>query len=189
MPDEKQPNEESVETSLDDKKYQSPELRNVDFPQAPSPKDQEEMKKVREKLDSLKKFITSKYKFISAIGIIPPQAAEIFDEENELSEEEKKDKPMHLLVVLPDNKEKEFNNVKVEIIKKIKEDNLKIWLNIFLETDLWEICMDSKYEIIEAIGMSYPLYDKGVLGALRVAQIHKSLVLKKFEKYVYSYVG
>jgi len=28
----------------------------------------------------------------------------------------------------------------------------------------------------------------GILGALRVAQIHKSLVLKKFEKYVYSYV-
>ena len=80
----------------------------------------------------------------------------------------------------------EFNNVKIEIIKKIKEDNLKIWLNIFLERDLWEICMDSKYEIIEAIGMAYPLYDKGILGALRVAQIHKSLVLKKFEKYVYS---
>ena len=36
--------------------------------------------------------------------------------------------------------------------------------------------------------MAYPLFDKGILGALRVAQIHKSLVLKKFEKYVYSYV-
>ena len=185
MPDERQPNNE---ISLDDKKYQSPELRNIDVPQAPSSKDKEEMQKVREKLESLKKFITSKYKFINAIGIIPPQAAEIFDEENELSDEEKKDKPMHLLVILPDNKEKEFNNVKIEIIKKIKEDNLKIWLNMFLEMDLWEICMDSKYEIIEAIGMAYPLYDKGILGALRVAQIHKSLVLKKFEKYVYSYV-
>ena len=83
---------------------------------------------------------------------------------------------------------KEFNEVKVEIIKKLKESKLKVWLNIFLERDLWEICMDSKFEIIEAIGMAYPLFDKGILGALRVAQIHKSLVLKKFEKYVYSYV-
>ena len=49
--------------------------------------------------------------------------------------------------------------------------------------------MDSKYPVIEAIGMSYPLFDKGILGALRVAQIHKSLVLKKFEKYVYSYIA
>lgn len=174
--------------SLDDKKYQNPELRNVDVPQAPSPKDQKEMQQVREKLDGLKKFITSKFKFVSAIGIIPPQAAEIFDDENELSDKEKKEKPMHLLVIMPDDKEKEFNHVKLEILKKIKEDNLKIWLNIFLEMDLWEICLDSKYEIIEAIGMAYPLHDKGILGSLRVAQIHKSLVLKKFEKYVYSYV-
>jgi len=36
--------------------------------------------------------------------------------------------------------------------------------------------------------MAFPLFDKGILGAIRVAQIHKSLVLKKFEKYVYSYV-
>jgi len=36
--------------------------------------------------------------------------------------------------------------------------------------------------------MSFPIIDKGILSHLRVAQIHKSLVLKKFEKYVTSYV-
>ena len=39
-----------------------------------------------------------------------------------------------------------------------------------------------------AIAISFPLYDKGILGALRVAEIHKSLVLQKFERYVVSYV-
>ena len=174
--------------SLDDKKYQNPDLKNVDMPGVPSTQEQKEMQKMREKLDDLKKFFLSKYKFVSAMGIIPPQAADIFDEENELNAEEKKEKPMHLLVVLPDEKEKDFNKIKVELIKKIKDSKLKIWLNLFLEMDLWEICIDSKYNIIEAIGMAYPLHDKGILGALRVAQIHKSLVLKKFEKYVYSYV-
>jgi len=174
--------------SLDDKKYQNPDLKNVQVPQAPSAADQKEMNKAREDLEKLKKWINKTYKFVSGIGIIPPQAADMFDEENELNETEKKEKPMHLLVILPDDKEKEFNNVKIEILKKIKEEKLKIWLNIFLEIDLWEICLDSKFEIIEAIGMAYPLFDKGILGALRVAQIHKSLVLKKFEKYVYSYV-
>jgi len=186
MPEENQP--ENNETSLDDRKYQNPDLENVQVPQAPSPADQKEMLEVRKRLDKLQKFINKKFKFVTGIGIIPPQAAEMFDEENELTDEEKKEKPMHLLVILPDDKEKEFNEVKLEILKKIKEDKLKIWLNIFLEMDLWEICMDSKYQIIEAIGMAYPLFDKGILGALRVAQIHKSLVLKKFEKYVYSYV-
>ncbi|MAG01742.1 hypothetical protein CMI42_00225 [Candidatus Pacearchaeota archaeon] len=182
------PNNPNEPTSLDDKKYQNPELKNVQVPQSPNPQESKEMQKVRENIENLKKHILKKYKFITGIGIIPPQAAEMFDEENNLNEEERKQKPMHLLVVLPDDKEKEFNNVKLEIIKKVKEDKLKVWLNIFLETDLWEICLDSKYNIIEAIGMSYPIHDKGILGSLRVAQIHKSLVLKKFEKYVYSYV-
>lgn len=178
----------NYEVSLDDKKYQNPELKDVNVPNQPSAKDEKEMQKVREKLESLKKSILNKYKFVQAIGIIPPQASDVFDEENELNDEEKKSKPMHLVVILSDDKEKEFNQVKIDILKKIKEDKLKIWLNLFLEKDLWEICMDSKYNIIEAVGMSFPLFDKGILGALRIAQIHKSLVLRKFEKYVYSYV-
>jgi predicted nucleotidyltransferase/uncharacterized protein (UPF0332 family) len=173
-------------SSLDDKKYQNSELKGL--PQSAAPQDDKEMKKVREKLESLKKFIITKYKFIKAIGIIHPQAAEMFDEENELSPEERKEKPMHLIVIMPDDKEKEYNKVKEDIVKKIKENKQKIWLNLFLERDIWDICMDSKYAMIEAIGLALPLYDKGILGALRVAQIHKSLVLKKFEKYVYSYV-
>lgn len=178
----------SQETSLEDKKYQNPELRKQDIIQSSNSADNKEMQKIREKLDNLKKYINKKHKDVTAIGIIPPQAAEMFDEENELTEAERKEKPMHLVVILPSDKEKEFNEIKLDILKKIKEDKLKIWLNIFLEIDLWEICLDSKYKIIEAIGMAYPLFDKGILGALRVAQIHKSLALKKFEKYVYSYV-
>jgi len=172
---------------LDDKKYQNPNIRG-DIPNLPNQKEEKEMQKVREKIESLKNFITKKYKFVNAIGIIPPQAAHIFDEENELSEEEKKKKPMHLVVILPDEKEKEYNSIKNELLKKIKESNENIWLNLYLEKDIWDYSMDSKFEYVEAIGMSFPLYDKGILGAIRVAQIHKSLVLKKFEKYVYSYV-
>jgi predicted nucleotidyltransferase/uncharacterized protein (UPF0332 family) len=188
---EREHEKENHEISLDDSKYQnpsiSPEMQGA-VPNQPSQADEKKMKEVREKLESLKKFIVSKYKFVKSIGIIPPQASEIFDEENELNEEERKNKPMHLVIILPDDKEKEFNQIKLEIVKKIKEIKQKIWLNLFLEKDLWEICMDSKYNIIEAIGMSFPLYDKGLLGSLRVAEIHKSLVLRKFEKYVYSYV-
>jgi uncharacterized protein (UPF0332 family)/predicted nucleotidyltransferase len=177
----------SNETSLDDRRYQNPEIKGK-LPNAPTPEQEKEMQKIREKMDEFKKSILDKYKFVNAIGIIPPQAADMFDDENELNEAERKEKPMHIVVVLADDKEKEFNQVKNEILKMIKESNQKMWLNLFLEKDLWEIAMDSKYEIVEAIGMSFPLHDKGILGALRVAQIHKSLCLKKFEKYVYSYV-
>ena len=178
---------DKTEYTLDDRKYQNPDIKGK-VPNAPTPEQEAEMQKVREQLDHLKDNILNKYKFINGIGIIPPQAADMFDDENELTEEERKEKPMHLVVVLQDDKEKEFNAVKTEIMKLIKESKQKIWLNLFLEKDIWEICMDSKYDIAEAIGMSFPLFDKGILGGLRVAQIHKSLVLKKFEKYVYSYV-
>ncbi|MBD3252326.1 hypothetical protein GF386_01195 [Candidatus Pacearchaeota archaeon] len=170
---------------LDDKKYQAPGLPGS---VGPTPEQEKQMQETKQKLDKLKKSLLEKYKFISAIGIIPPQAAAIFDDENELTPEERKEKPMHLAVIIPDDKEKEFNKIRAEMIKVIKESKEKIWLNLFIERDIWDICMDSKYDIVEAVGMSFPLHDKGILGSLRVAEIHKSLVLKKFEKYVYSYV-
>ena len=187
MAKEKQTKEYSS-PSLDDRQYQNPELKGQVNPSKLTPEQEKEMQKVREKLDDVKKYITTKYKTVSAIGIIPPQVAHIFDDENELTEEERKTKPMHLLVVLPDDKEKEFNEIRADLIKQISETKQPIWLNLFIEKDIWEICLDSKYDIAEGIGMSFPLHDNGILGALRVAQIHKSLCLKKFEKYVYSYV-
>jgi uncharacterized protein (UPF0332 family)/predicted nucleotidyltransferase len=38
------------------------------------------------------------------------------------------------------------------------------------------------------IAMSAPIYDTGMLSAIKIAEIHKSMVLKKFEKYIVSYV-
>ncbi|MBT4136150.1 nucleotidyltransferase domain-containing protein [archaeon] len=187
MVEENKPAKEISGMTLDDRKYQSPEIKG-NVPQGITPEQEKEMKKSREKIDKLKKWMLNKYKFIEGIGIIPPQAGEVFDDENELTKEEREKKPMHLLVILNDDKEKEFNAVRGEIVKKIQEDKQNIWLNLFLAKDMWDICMDSKYSTIEGIGMSFPLYDKGILASLRVAQIHKSLVLKKFEKYVYSYI-
>ncbi len=147
-----------------------------------------EMEKTREKLEKFKKSIVKKYPFTIAIGIIPPQAAEKFDEESGMSEEEKKEKPMHLVVIIPEEKFKEIGKIKAELIKETKEMKPKLWLNIITPVDLWNFGLDSKYDIVEAIGMAFPLYDKGLLGSLRVSQIHKSLCLRKFEKYVASYV-
>ena len=93
-----------------------------------------------------------------------------------------------LYIIVPEEKFKEIPKIKQEIVKQIDTMNQKIWIQIKTPIDVWEICLDSKFDIASAIGMSFPLYDKGILGALRVAEIHKSLVLQKFEKYVVSYV-
>jgi len=151
-------------------------------------KAKKEIDKTKEKLEEFKKAVLKKYPFIVAMGIIPPQAADRFDEELALTEEEKKAKPMHLTVIIPEDNFKQINEIRAELIKQIKDMKPVVWINIITPVDLWNYALDSKSDIVEAIGMSYPLHDKGLLGALRVSQIHKSLVLRKFEKYIYSYV-
>jgi predicted nucleotidyltransferase/uncharacterized protein (UPF0332 family) len=164
---------------------------NPNAPKLPGQIDEKakkEIDKTREKLEEFKKVVIKKFPFTLAIGIVPPQAAERFDEELGLTPEEKKDKPMHLTVIIPEENFKEAGKIRTELIKEAKEMKPKIWVNLITPVDLWNYCLDSKYDVVEAIGMSYPLHDKGLLGALRVSQIHKSLVLRKFEKYIYSYV-
>ncbi len=146
------------------------------------------MEETRKKLTEFKDKVIKKYPFTIAMGIIPPQAADKFDEEAGLTEEDKKSKPLHLLMIVPEKKYKEIGKIKTELIKEVKDMKPKVWLNIITPVDLWNFCLDSKYDIAEAIGMAFPLYDKGILGSLRVAQVHKSLCLRKFEKYVASYV-
>ncbi len=147
-----------------------------------------EVDKTKQKLEEFKKEILKKFSFTLALGITPPQAAEKFDEELGLTPEERKEKPMHILMVIPEDNFKEIGKIKAEVIKIVKDMKPKLWVNIITPVDLWNYCLDSKYDVVEALGMSYPLFDKGLLGALRVSQIHKSLCLRKFEKYIYSYV-
>ena len=64
--------------------------------------------------------------------------------------------------------------------------------NIVVQTvilsELWQNVYDAKYEILQLIAMSAPVYDKGMLQAIKIAEVHKTMVLKKFEKYIVSYV-
>lgn len=148
---------------------------------------QKEMDQLKEKLESFKKEITKKFSSISSIGLIPFQAIKLFEEEEEENKKEK-EKMIHVALIVPDEKEKELGKIKVETIKIIQNIKPKIWVHFYTPAALWEMAYDGKYDMMEAVAMSLPIFDKGFLGALRVASIHKSLCLKKFEKYIVSYV-
>ncbi|MBI5148719.1 nucleotidyltransferase domain-containing protein [Candidatus Pacearchaeota archaeon] len=151
-----------------------------------------EMEKTKQKLELFRKNLLKKFNYLSAVALMPPQASKIIEEEEEVKVDKEKDKDaeklMHVLILLPDEKDKELAKVKAEAIKLVQDFKPKVWLHVKLIKDLWEISFDGKYDYLEAISMSYPLHDRGILGALRVASIHKTLVLRKFEKYVVSYV-
>jgi len=147
---------------------------------------QKELEKTKKELEKLKVSIVKKYPFTQAIGILPPQTVPLFVKEEEVPKET--EKYVQIYVIVPEENFKEIPKIKVEIVKQAEGLKQKIWLQVKTPVDIWEASLDSKFDIVEAVAMSYPLYDKGILGALRVAQIHKSLVLQKFDKYVVSYV-
>ena len=170
------------------KKYAGEAVKESANAQTPNPEQfKKEIEKTKKQLEKLKNFIIKKFPDIKAISILPPQAIRFFIEEEDAPKESEKHTHLHLIV--PDEKEKEIPKIKSEIIKEFeKNKEQKIWLHIRTPSALWEICLDQKFELNGGIAMTLPLYDKGILGALRVAEIHKSLILQKFEKYVVSYV-
>jgi predicted nucleotidyltransferase/uncharacterized protein (UPF0332 family) len=144
------------------------------------------MDETKKEIEKLKKFILKKFSYTQAIGVLPPQAIKFFIEEEEVPKES--EKFVHLYMIVPEDKFKEIPKIKQEVVKELEKSKEKVWLQVKTPVDVWECGLDQKFEITGAIAMSFPLHDTGILSGLRVAEIHKSLVLQKFEKYVVSYV-
>jgi predicted nucleotidyltransferase/uncharacterized protein (UPF0332 family) len=190
---EKNSKEENIEIpEMELSKYS-----NNNSPQIPqsTEKEKKEIDKTKKELEKIKNYIIKKYSFIKSISILPPPSINEFVEE-EIGEREKEVpaeefdkllKKIHLMIIVPDEKEKEIPKIRRNIIEQIEKLKQDVWVHIKCVGEIWEMGFDSKFELISAVAVSFPLYDKGLLGALRVAEIHKSLVLKKFEKYVVSY--
>ncbi|MBI2043938.1 nucleotidyltransferase domain-containing protein [Candidatus Pacearchaeota archaeon] len=147
---------------------------------------QKETEKMKKEFEKFKNSAMKKFPFTQALGILPAQSIKLFIEEEEAPKET--EKFIHLYMIVPEEKLKEIPKIKQELVKELEAIKQKTWLHIKTPVDVWEMCLDSKFELTAAVAMSFPLYDKGILGALRVAEIHKSLVLQKFERYVVSYV-
>ena len=181
-------NNESVEQNLSDDYVPKKKLGNLPVSNDVDAELKKQMDKTKKEIDKFKSEITKKFKYVEAIGIVPAQAAAKIEEEYEVSEEDAKKKLIHILTVIPEDKFKEIGKIRLEAIKLINGINDKFWVHIMTPVDIWNLCLDSKFDVVEAFSMSFPVLDKGILGALRVAEIHKTLVLKKFEKYVTSYI-
>jgi len=72
-------------------------------------------------------------------------------------------------------------------IAKDLDKNLKP--QVILISELKDACYDAKYDVIKMVAHSGLLFDRGLLSALKVAELHRNMVVKKFEKYVVSYIA
>lgn len=104
-----------------------------------------------------------------------------------------KDK-INIIVLVDDSDSQKMSKLELKdkLSKIITTMAADIDKNIVTQTviisELWQSCYDAKYDVLKLIALSAPIYDKGMMQAIKISEIHKSMVLKKFEKYIVSYV-
>ncbi|MFH1398522.1 MAG: nucleotidyltransferase domain-containing protein [Candidatus Woesearchaeota archaeon] len=171
------------------------------------PKDvQIKLKDLKGKLDKFQEGILRKFdKYIVGITLVPPQkqytpgmAAQsptMMPQQGMTIPSPKVDvDTTNILVLVDDSDSKRMAKFELKAKLSVIMQNMaaeidkKIVVDTVILSELWQNCFDAKYEALSTIALSAPLYDTGMLAAIRIAEIHKTMVLKKFEKYIVSYV-
>ncbi len=118
-----------------------------------------------------------------------PQALPPLNQKQEPQKEE-----IAVLVLVDDSDSSKMS--KYELKTKLSQIIIKIGKDIdpnlnaetIILSELWMSCYDAKYEYLGMIAAGAPVFDTGMLAAIKIAEIHKQMVLKKFEKYIVCYV-
>ncbi len=152
------------------------------FPDIPD-EAKKKLEHIKNKIDKFKDKLLEKFEEnILGIALLPPS-----------KDDEKKEK-INLLILVDDADSKkmskdELRDKLTELINAIgKETDESLNPETLLLTDLWQNCYDAKYDLLQVIASSATIFDKGMLAAIKLSEIHKTMVLKKFEKYIVSYV-
>ena len=189
------PHDKKVDNSID----------NMNIPEDIKSK----LKDTQNKLNSFKDRIIKEFdKYIIGVAMLMPSQQKLNEEairkkteENKTDEQIKKEihelKEIIEVFVLVDDKDSNKmgkDELHDKLFKVIDKHALEIDKNIkpivMLLTELRESMYDGKYSILQEIALAYPLYDPtDILAALKISEVHKGMVLKKFEKYIVSYVA
>ncbi|MBW3019104.1 nucleotidyltransferase domain-containing protein [Candidatus Woesearchaeota archaeon] len=182
------------------KKVAKKEEKKEQMPKGVPPEVQEKLKAIKEKLDKFSKTIVEKFdKYIVGVALLPPPRPPAQNLPPDILAEEKKhydaekDK-FHTLVLVDDSEPTKMSKLELRdkinaiLMSTAKDIDKNIVPQVVLLSQLWQNCFDQKYDLLRLISMSAPIYDTGMLGAIRIAELHKTMVLKKFEKYIVSYV-
>jgi len=174
--------------------YKLPFFKSLmDVPPIEIPEDlKKKFEELKTKLEKFKDQAIKEHKEIIGITILPPPKENI-----DKATGKKIDKNIIDVLVLVDAvavETKDLFQFRKSVFSSLDKIALSIDKNIrpqpLLVEELKENCFDGKYEILNLISYGTPLYDsKDMLAAIKVAEIHKEMVLKKFEKYIVSYVA
>ncbi|MBI2671227.1 hypothetical protein HYX18_04605 [Candidatus Woesearchaeota archaeon] len=180
----------------------SPERLNIPIPE----EIKEKAKEIQTKLNSFKEKALKEFdKYIIGITMLLPQPDKLNEivqrrasEENRSAEEIKKEMKdvIEVLVIVDDQDSKKMSKEELHdklfkvVDKYAQETDKNIKPIVMLLSELRESLYDGKYSILQEIALSHHLHDPtDLLAAIKIAEVHKGMVLKKFEKYIVSYVA
>ncbi len=186
---------ENIEKKADIKKSEMYEKLGLNVP-----KDvQDKVTQLKDKLTEFQEKLLEKFDdYVMGIALIPPQRKMPQFPQRTVQAGIKQEKPdpnkTSVLVLVDDTDSKKMSKLELKsklsvIIGKMAEQvDKNLDAQTILLTELWQNCYDGKYEILKTIALSSPIYDTGMLAAIKISEVHKTMVLKKFERYIVSYV-
>ena len=179
---EKKKKSESKEPTKEAK--QAPQPQGPPGQQLP-PEVEEKLKVIRGKIDKFQKELVGKFdKYIMGVGLLPPPQD---------AKPEQKDE-VHLLILIDDSdstkmtKDELKDKLTTVINNLAKEIEPNFVPNVLILSEVWQSCYDGKSDLLQMIALTAPVFDRGMLSAIKIAEVHKQMVLKKFEKYIVAYV-
>jgi len=159
-----------------------------------SPEMEKKLKALKTKLDKFKAKVLDKFgDYIVGITVLPPQKDPKVDPKDPKAKEnaKKEEDKIHTLVVVDDTDSKkmskdELHNKFSTIIGKMAQDiDKNLEAKSVLLTDIWQNCYDGKYDINQLISIGAPIHDTGMLAAIKIAHIHKTMVMKSLRSMFY----
>ena len=146
----------------------------------------EKLEKTKKILESFKKKAIKEVENVIGVSLLPPPIPKD-GEKPEL-------KKISVLILINDDEVEnkgELLDKSLKAVEKLKKDiDENIDPQPMLVSELRQACFDQKYDIINLIAMSAILHDpKDILKALKIAEVHKGMTLKKFDKYIVSYIA
>ena len=160
--------------------------------QDPSTDAQKKLEEAQETLEKYKEKLFTRFKdYVLGIALLPNQQPPTPEGQQAPPHDPE---ALPTLILLDDSETKKLTKAELKeklseiFTQQASEVDKNIKPEILLLSELWELCMDAKYEVLQDIALAQPIYDVGMLDAIKLVEIHKQMVLKKFEKYIVAYV-
>jgi len=154
------------------------------------PEVEEKLKAIKGKIDKFQKEILEKFdKYVMGIGLLPPPQ----EQPGQPLKPEQKDQ-VHLLILIDDSDTSKMTKLELkdkltQVIEQTAKDvDKNLVPNVIILSELWQSCYDAKYDLVQMIALAAPVFDRGMLSAIKISEVHRSMVIKKFERYIVTYV-